>query len=214
MRQKTEYRRQSGRGVDTIHRHGMQVMGGFIVGFDHDPENIFDMQVRFIQQIGVVTAMVGILTALPQTRLWHRLKAEGRLLSDASGENTDGGLNFEPVMEKEKLIRRVSEAPHHPVFSQKLLQEDKHLSQELHAHRKNPSNQGRPARLHAGCLAARHSIKGPVPLLEIACENFFRKTKGIAHCRGTGHPWFSFRKDTGTGLPAFNLLKQAVGDYA
>jgi radical SAM superfamily enzyme YgiQ (UPF0313 family) len=91
--------------VDTIHRHGMQVMGGFIVGFDQDPENIFDMQVRFIQQIGVVTAMVGILTALPQTRLWHRLKAEGRLLSEASGENTDGGLNFEPIMEKEKLIK-------------------------------------------------------------------------------------------------------------
>lgn len=90
--------------VETIHRHGMQVMGGFIVGFDHDPENIFDMQVRFIQQIGVVTAMVGILTALPQTRLWHRLKAEGRLLSDATGENTDGRLNFEPKMEREKLL--------------------------------------------------------------------------------------------------------------
>jgi len=90
--------------VDTIHRHGMQVMGGFIVGFDHDPENIFDLQVRFIQQIGVVTAMVGILTALPQTRLWHRLKAEGRLLSDATGENTDGRLNFKPIMEREKLI--------------------------------------------------------------------------------------------------------------
>jgi radical SAM superfamily enzyme YgiQ (UPF0313 family) len=90
--------------VETIHRHGMQVMGGFIVGFDHDPENIFDMQVRFIQQVGVVTAMVGILTALPQTRLWHRLKAEGRLLSDATGENTDGRLNFKPKMEKEKLI--------------------------------------------------------------------------------------------------------------
>lgn len=90
--------------VDTIHRHGMQVMGGFIVGFDHDPEDIFDRQVRFIQQIGVVTAMVGILTALPQTRLWHRLQAEGRLLSDATGENTDGRLNFKPRMEKEKLI--------------------------------------------------------------------------------------------------------------
>lgn len=90
--------------VETIHHHGMQVMGGFIVGFDHDPENIFDLQVRFIQQIGVVTAMVGILTALPQTRLWHRLKVEGRLLSDATGENTDGRLNFKPVMAKEKLI--------------------------------------------------------------------------------------------------------------
>jgi radical SAM superfamily enzyme YgiQ (UPF0313 family) len=91
--------------VDTIHRHGMQVMGGFIVGFDQDPEDIFDMQARFIQQIGVVTAMVGILTALPQTRLWHRLKAEGRLLSDATGENTDGRLNFRPIMDKEKLIK-------------------------------------------------------------------------------------------------------------
>jgi radical SAM superfamily enzyme YgiQ (UPF0313 family) len=90
--------------VDTIHRHGMQVMGGFIVGFDHDPENIFEMQMQFIQQVGVVTAMVGILTALPQTRLWYRLKAEGRLLSDATGENTDGCLNFEPRMEREKLL--------------------------------------------------------------------------------------------------------------
>ena len=42
--------------------------------------------------------MVGMLTALPQTRLWHRLKAEGRLLCDATGENTDGVLNFMPKM--------------------------------------------------------------------------------------------------------------------
>ena len=90
--------------VDTIHRQGMQVMGGFIVGFDHDPENIFDLQVNFIQQIGVVTAMVGILIALPQTRLWHRLKAEGRLLSDTTGENTDSRLNFMPIMEKKTLV--------------------------------------------------------------------------------------------------------------
>lgn len=90
--------------VNTIHRYGMQVMGGFIVGFDHDPENIFDMQKKFIQQVGIVTAMVGLLTALPQTRLWHRLQAEGRLLFDASGENTDGLLNFQPVMDREQLL--------------------------------------------------------------------------------------------------------------
>ncbi|MDW7771295.1 MAG: B12-binding domain-containing radical SAM protein [Desulfobulbaceae bacterium] len=90
--------------VDIIHRHGMQVMGGFIVGFDNDPENIFDMQITFIQQVGIVTAMVGLLTALPQTRLWHRLKAEGRLLGDASGENTDGFLNFQPIMDRELLL--------------------------------------------------------------------------------------------------------------
>jgi radical SAM superfamily enzyme YgiQ (UPF0313 family) len=89
--------------VDTIHRHGMQVMGGFIVGFDNDTESIFESQIAFIQQIGVVTAMVGVLTALPQTRLWHRLKAEGRLLGTATGENTDGVLNFMPKMGIETL---------------------------------------------------------------------------------------------------------------
>ncbi|MDP1694664.1 MAG: DUF4070 domain-containing protein [Candidatus Woesearchaeota archaeon] len=90
--------------VKTIHQNGMQVMGGFIVGFDTDTESIFDTQIKFIQEIGVVTAMVGLLTVLPQTRLWHRLKAEKRLLTDATGENTDGILNFIPKMNKETLV--------------------------------------------------------------------------------------------------------------
>jgi radical SAM superfamily enzyme YgiQ (UPF0313 family) len=89
--------------VNTIHRHGIQVMGGFIVGFDNDTESIFEEQIKFIQQIGVVTAMVGLLTALPKTRLWHRLETEGRLLSESTGENTDGSLNFVPVMGVENL---------------------------------------------------------------------------------------------------------------
>ena len=91
-------------GVRTIQRHGMQVMGGFIVGFDSDTESIFEAQIKFIQKIGVVTAMVGLLNAAPQTRLWYRLKAENRLLGDSTGENTDGNLNFIPIMGKEKLV--------------------------------------------------------------------------------------------------------------
>ena len=90
--------------VKIIQQNGMQVMGGFIVGFDNDTEKIFEAQIKFIQQIGVVTAMVGILNALPQTNLWKRLKIEGRLLKDTSGENTDGNLNFIPKMGKEKLL--------------------------------------------------------------------------------------------------------------
>jgi radical SAM superfamily enzyme YgiQ (UPF0313 family) len=94
-----------GDAVRRIHQHGMQVMGGFIVGFDSDTENVFESQIRFIQQIGVVTAMVGVLGAIPHTRLWHRLKAEGRLLSDTTGDNTDGSLNFVPRMGTERLLR-------------------------------------------------------------------------------------------------------------
>jgi radical SAM superfamily enzyme YgiQ (UPF0313 family) len=90
--------------VQILHRHGMQVMGGFIVGFDSDTPSIFGQQLKFIQEIGVVTAMVGVLNALPQTRLWHRLDAEGRLVDGLSGENTDACLNFTPAMGKEALL--------------------------------------------------------------------------------------------------------------
>lgn len=94
-------------------------MGGFIVGFDNDTDGIFEAQIKFIQKVGIVTAMVGLLNVLPQTRLWHRLKAEGRLLHDTTGENTGVGVNFVPVMAKEKLIAGYQEiistiySPHH-----------------------------------------------------------------------------------------------------
>lgn len=91
--------------VKTIHRHGMQVMAGFIVGFDNDTDSIFETQIKFIQKIGVTTAMVGLLNAVPQTRLWYRLKAEKRLLGDPTGENTDGSLNFIPKMGRKKLLK-------------------------------------------------------------------------------------------------------------
>ena len=101
---KLNVNRNLAESVKTIQNNGMQVMGGFIVGFDSDTENVFEAQIKFIQKIGVATAMVGVLTALPQTRLWHRLKAEGRLLGRTTGGNTDGVLNFIPKMDKEKLL--------------------------------------------------------------------------------------------------------------
>lgn len=91
--------------IKKMHNHGLQVLGGFIVGFDHDPPSIFENQISFIQKIGVVTAMVGVLTALPKTRLHDRLKAEGRLLKSSSGNNTDGSINFVPKMDTEVLAR-------------------------------------------------------------------------------------------------------------
>ena len=90
--------------IRIIHQHGMQVMGGFIVGFDKDDRNIFESLTEFIQSTGIVIAMVGILNASPQTRLWRRLRAEGRLLNDTTGENTDGHLNFVPIMGESILV--------------------------------------------------------------------------------------------------------------
>jgi radical SAM superfamily enzyme YgiQ (UPF0313 family) len=89
--------------VRTLQQAGLEVMGGFIVGFDSDRADIFRQQFEFIQRSGVATAMVGLLTALPQTRLWQRLKREGRLETESSGNNTRAELNFRPVLSREFL---------------------------------------------------------------------------------------------------------------
>lgn len=90
--------------VRTLQRAGLEVMGGFIVGFDSDPQDIFTRQFEFIQRAGVVTAMVGLLTALPQTGLYRRLVSEGRILAETSGNNTDAALNFMTRLDREFLL--------------------------------------------------------------------------------------------------------------
>ncbi len=89
--------------VQMLQQSGLEVMGGFIVGFDSDKSDIFKRQFEFIQRSGVVTAMVGLLTALPQTRLWHRLKKEGRLETTSTGNNTEAALNFQPKLNRDYL---------------------------------------------------------------------------------------------------------------
>ncbi|MEJ2636484.1 MAG: DUF4070 domain-containing protein [Calditrichia bacterium] len=84
----------------------------FIVGFDNDPPNIFQQQIRFIQKSGIVTAMVGLLNAPSGTRLYERLKRENRLLKVMSGNNTDGSTNFIPKMDYHKLIEGYREIIH------------------------------------------------------------------------------------------------------
>jgi radical SAM superfamily enzyme YgiQ (UPF0313 family) len=90
--------------VKKIQNHGFEVQGGFIVGFDSDPLSIFKSQISFIQNSGIVTAMVGLLNAPAGTRLYKRLKAENRLLKSSTGDNTDCSLNFIPKMNYETLI--------------------------------------------------------------------------------------------------------------
>jgi radical SAM superfamily enzyme YgiQ (UPF0313 family) len=90
--------------VRRIQHYGMEVMAGFIVGFDNDPEDIFRRQVDFIRDSAIPLAMVGLLQALPGTQLHRRLQKEGRLLGDGNGNNLDFRLNFVPRMDPKRLI--------------------------------------------------------------------------------------------------------------
>ena len=89
--------------VKTIQHHGLQVLGGFIVGFDSDTPSTFHRQIDFIQQSGIVVAMVGLLQAPPGTRLFDRLQRENRVTGTLSGDNVDGTTNIVPKMGVDRL---------------------------------------------------------------------------------------------------------------
>ncbi|MGA8263652.1 MAG: B12-binding domain-containing radical SAM protein [Ignavibacteriaceae bacterium] len=90
--------------IKKIQDFGLEVQGGFIVGFDNDPPSIFEKLTNFIQESGIVTAMVGLLNAPKGTKLEKRLENEGRLLKDFTGNNTDFSINFIPQMSHKALL--------------------------------------------------------------------------------------------------------------
>jgi radical SAM superfamily enzyme YgiQ (UPF0313 family) len=105
--------------VKLIQSYGIEVMAGFIVGFDSDPPDVFERQIKFIRDAAIPFSMVGLLTALPNTQLWRRLKAEGRLLKQSLGGNAfySADLNFIPKMKAEDLVagyRRIVETVYNP----------------------------------------------------------------------------------------------------
>ncbi|HKY30211.1 MAG TPA: B12-binding domain-containing radical SAM protein [Pyrinomonadaceae bacterium] len=102
--QKTQNRGNMIDSIKKIQHYGMEVMAGFIVGFDNDPDDIFQRQIDFIRESAIPLAMVGLLNALPDTQLWRRLEREGRLLGESSGNNTNCSLNFVPKMDPSRLI--------------------------------------------------------------------------------------------------------------
>jgi len=89
--------------VHTITRAGIEVMAGFIVGFDEDTEDVFEAQRAFIAEAGIPMAMVGLLIALPGTALERRLAGEGRLRASCDGDQV-GRPNFSPRMDEAALL--------------------------------------------------------------------------------------------------------------
>lgn len=90
--------------IRKIQNTGFEVSAGFIVGFDSDTRSVFERQINFIQQSGIVSAMVGLLNAPKHTKLYNRLEAENRLTRDATGSNTDYSMNFVPKMNYMELL--------------------------------------------------------------------------------------------------------------
>jgi radical SAM superfamily enzyme YgiQ (UPF0313 family) len=118
--------------VKRIQRGGLQVQGGFIVGFDSDTPSTFQNLIDFIQKSGIVTAMVGLLQAPPGTRLYEKLKQKGRILKQMSGDNVDGTTNILPMMDLEVLRTRYKNLLQHIYSPEVYYQRVKIFLQEYH----------------------------------------------------------------------------------
>jgi radical SAM superfamily enzyme YgiQ (UPF0313 family) len=120
LKETTKFQNLRGDLLESVHliqSYGIEVMGGFIVGFDNDPADVFERQIQFIRDAAIPLSMVGLLNALPNTQLWRRLKSEGRLLKESLGNNTLLDLNFIPKMDAQQLLdgyRRILETIYRP----------------------------------------------------------------------------------------------------
>ena len=180
--------------VRMIQERGIEVTGGFIIGFDSDPPEIFDLQISFIQELAVPTAMVGLLMALPRTKLYERLEREGRILSQSNGNNTHATLlNFVPRLSTEVLEAGVPARPRARLRPASLLRPLPRAAEALSASTADPPPivVGEAARDHRlPALARAAGVLAVRPLLP-ALPRPRRRTPAAAdrargHARGRG----------------------------
>jgi radical SAM superfamily enzyme YgiQ (UPF0313 family) len=91
--------------IEIITEKGLQVMAGFIIGFDREQPGAGDRIVEFVEEISIPLAMFSMLQALPNTALWHRLQKEGRLLDRGGNINQTTLINFVPTRPVEEIAR-------------------------------------------------------------------------------------------------------------
>ena len=155
--------------VRRIQRAGMQVQAGFILGFDSDHASVFDGLIRFIQESGIVSAMVGSLNAPKGTQLYQRLVNENRLLEDGSGDNTDFSMNFVPTMDRDELST-VIERSCRRSMPRAYYQPHQYVHEQIRARRppRGPFPLVGSAHNRPQHVAHRHTQPRPAVLLEAA----------------------------------------------
>ena len=172
-----EHRPRPEECVAEIQQAGIQVQAGFILGFDSDGPIIFDNMIQFVQDSGIVVAMVGLLNAPRGTALYQRMAVEQRLTRPATGDNMDCSMNFLPKMGMQTLMDGLSEGYQNHLFAAELLPADSDLFEELQSADRSVPESGilRDPGVYQDDLGIRDPAARPSVLLEtdllVVCEN-------------------------------------------
>lgn len=111
MKKKQNTRRSLTDSIQRIYDAGMMVTAGFIIGFDSEVGSIAGPMGDLIEDAAIPVAMVGLLSALPNTQMTRRLTAEGRLFEghdvhpEGKGDQCVQGLNFETLRARREIYQ-------------------------------------------------------------------------------------------------------------
>ncbi|MBI3793117.1 MAG: radical SAM protein [Nitrospinae bacterium] len=137
------------KAVRNIQSHNLVIWGGIIVGFDGDDEETIERQRRFVEEAGVPVVMASLLQALPGTKLYERMKNEGRL-TDANLGGVRGDkssmlqTNIKPLKISaqelaDQYIRLMDNLYSFPNYAGRLLKTIRQAREDKQAHRSKPS---------------------------------------------------------------------------
>jgi hypothetical protein len=145
--------------VRTLAEYGMIVNGGFILGFDNETDKTANHMVDLIQDTGICMAMVGTLSALPNTQLSRRLEREGRLFSGALviGKSSDidqttSGLNFVTTRPREAILQDHADVFRHIYSPKNYYRRVLYTAINLHPNSQNKASLGQAFKLFWGFI--------------------------------------------------------------
>ncbi len=84
------------RGIQKLHDAGIGVYASFVFGYDYDDPSVFDEFLEFAERNRIEGAFLPILTPFPGTRIYERLKKEGRLLTEDWSKYDMATVVFQP----------------------------------------------------------------------------------------------------------------------
>jgi len=155
-------RRDIAASVAAMHRAGLFVNAGFIVGFDSERGSVSDAMVECIEAAGIPVCMVGLLFALPGTRLTRRLASEGRLSDVRASYSVDdadqctSGLNFRTLRPRREVLKDYRQILARIYAPEAFFARARHVGRELdrsaHSLRPSAQNMLRDLRGFAGML--------------------------------------------------------------
>ena len=157
--------------VQIIQQYGIEVMGGFILGFDTDREDVFDRMVEFIQKSAIPVAMVGLLQAMPGTQLFRRLWNEGRILDAGDGDNTDCKLNFIPRMDAARLVEGYRSVMRRIYSHEAYYERVQTVAQPMPSHPYRALHLGKRARVFLFHRAPGNAKQRPAQLLAVRADH-------------------------------------------